>query len=62
MSQPFNGVPKKHPKIYFNDGETISSVWFVPGIGTEKGMKHLVDAIKAAKTAFFSVYQQKDEA
>jgi hypothetical protein len=58
MSQPFNKVPKKYPKIYFNDGKTTSCVWFDPEIGTEKGKKVLIEAIEAAKKAFFSIYRK----
>lgn len=62
MSQPFNKVPKKHPKIHFNDGQTISSIWFDPEIGSETGKKQLTDAIKAAQTAFFSIYLKGNKA
>lgn len=56
MSDPFAKVPKRLPKIYFNDGETNSAVWFDPEIGTEDGKKRLAEAVKKASEIFFQEY------
>ncbi len=53
---PFNKVPKKLPKIYFNDGAVTSCVWYDPEIGSEEGKKKLVEAIQKAREAFFGSY------
>lgn len=56
MRDPFERVPKKLPKIYFNDGTTSSAVWFDPQVGTAKGRARLVRAVKSASEAFFGEY------
>ncbi len=59
MSDPFDRVPKKHPKIYFSNGDGASAVWFDPEIGTPEGRQQLIKAIQKAKAAFWRSYSPK---
>ena len=52
VTNPFARVPKKLPKVYFNDGETIYASWVDPELSTPTGRKRFIAAIKAAMRSF----------